>query len=1079
MRISVCLMLCLLALPLSWCAASEEQNAAQIEFFEKHVRPLLVERCQSCHGVDEQEGSLRLDSRHGLLEGGDTGPAIVPGKPEESELVLAISYDPDGYQMPPDGKLSDEEIGILKQWIANGAIWPGGDEPVEAAKEGFDPSSPDHWSLYPPKMPEVPPASQPEWSQHPIDAFVLRKLEEADLSPSEPTSRELLLRRATFDLTGLPPTAEQRERFLNSDDPQAYEELIAELLASPRYGEHWGRHWLDLVRYAETMGHEFDYLINDAWRYRDYVIRALNDDIPYDQFAREHIAGDLLAEPRFNSETGLNESILATGFYWFGQAKHSPVDIRAEQCDLFDNQIDVLTKTFLGLTVACARCHDHKFDPIPTRDYYAMAGILESSRRSYVDLRDAAALDATVERMLQLKDDHKAKVLDHAITQLRNTTPADLEGFAIADPAAKDLSQPWTVWKRLASLNDGKQFNNAREKLLRQLRQHNAACADYEKQSTVYENFQAGIPTSWIPQGQSFAATGDRVDFLFSADPWHPLERIVPRHQVHSGTASGMTYGVLRTPTFVIDKPFIDYHVSRTNGNRLTEVRHDGRLKDGQIHLIIDCFQQARAPIYGQLSLKIEASGKPHWKRQDVSKWIGHRAYIEFMDEDRGHLAVNEVRFSEGQQPASPAHEKLIALLDNPAIDSPATFRAAFAELVSNSLEDVRTMETGGRQPDELAIDLVNGLLDQQQTGDMTQPRPEWLDALYVERTSLEKQLETPVLGIAMVDGSPIDSPLLIRGNPGKPSDEVPRQFLSVLGSTPEDIPADQSGRLQLAEAITSPENPLFDRVIVNRIWKHHFGRGLVPTPDDFGRMGTPPSHPELLDWLAIRFRENGRSLKWLHRELMTTATYQMSSDIRPDCQEADPQNVLLHRMPVRRLGAEAIRDSMLAVAGTLDETQFGPPVPTYLTPFMQGRGRPKASGPLNGNNRRSIYLEVRRNFLSPMFLAFDYPLPLTTTGRRSVSNVPAQALVMMNNDFAWLQADLWATHILSQSELSIEERITQLYLTAYSRKPTEVEVTTGREFLNGELAAGRAEREVWQDYCQVLMNAKEFMFIR
>ncbi|KAB2648814.1 MAG: DUF1549 domain-containing protein, partial [Verrucomicrobia bacterium] len=360
-----------------------------LEFFEKHVRPLLADRCFKCHSEQSEKlkGGLKVDSRAALLRGGETKPALVPGHPEQSLLIEAINYSNPDLQMPPKIRLSTEEIEALTLWVKHGAPWPSSalarvaTAPTNAAAVfDLEKRKQDHWAWSPILKRTLPNVTDRTWSANPVDQFVLAKLEASKMAPAPDAERRTLIRRVYFDLIGLPPTPDQVAQFAANDSPQAYSELVDQLLASPRFGERWGRHWLDLVRYAETLGHEFDYEIPNSFRYRDYVIRALNDDVPYDHFLREHLAGDLLEHPRINSVSGLNESVIGPGFFWFGQQTHSPVDVRLHQSELIDNQIDVMTKTFLGLTVACARCHDHKFDPIPTRDYYSLYGILSSSR---------------------------------------------------------------------------------------------------------------------------------------------------------------------------------------------------------------------------------------------------------------------------------------------------------------------------------------------------------------------------------------------------------------------------------------------------------------------------------------------------------------------------------------------------------------------------------------------------------------------------------------------------------------------------------------------------------------------------
>ncbi len=447
-------------------AAADPSDPADVEFFEKKVRPLLAARCHQCHGQAKQKGNLRLDSRAAVLKGGDTAPAVVPGKPDESLLVDAIRYG-ETYQMPPKSQLPADEIATLVEWVRRGAPWG---HQAAAAGESARPAAAfdlqaraGHWSFQPLAAAEPPVPAQGDWAATPIDDFILSGLEAARLAPAAPADKLALLRRVTYDVTGLPPTRAEIEAFAADESPIAYERVVDRLLASPRYGERWARHWLDLVRYAETYGHEFDFDIPNAYCYRDYVIRAFNADVPYDQFVVEHLAGDLLDEPRRNPSEGFNESIIATGFFFLGEAKHSPVDVRQDEADRIDNQIDVLAKTFLALTVSCARCHDHKFDAISTKDYYALAGYLQSSRyqQAFIDSDEATA--PLVTELKQVSEERQRLVADFARWSLTQelTRLADKMlqgGGASAGPWAeylrdKALAQPDDVFHAWALLD--------------------------------------------------------------------------------------------------------------------------------------------------------------------------------------------------------------------------------------------------------------------------------------------------------------------------------------------------------------------------------------------------------------------------------------------------------------------------------------------------------------------------------------------------------------------------------------------------------------------------------------------------
>ena len=386
-------------------------TSEQLEFFENKVRPLLIDKCYSCHGPESKplEGGLNLSSRKGLLSGGDTGPAIVVGAPDESLLIDVVNYG-DVYEMPPDTKMSAEEIGILTKWVKDGAAWPETGESEEVVRESFDLQSrkDSHWVWKPIQKRKVPTVENIDWPADPVDNFILEKLESAGLPPAGDAGRRVLIRRAYFDLIGLPPSPEKVEAFVGDETPKAFEKVVDELLASDRFGERWARHWMDLTRYAESAGHEFDYEIRNAFRYRDYLIRAFNSDVSYKQLLQEHIAGDLLPQPRRHATEDYNESILGTGFWFLGEAKHAPVDAKAEEARTIDNQIDVMSKTFLGMTVACARCHDHKFDAISTEDYYALSGFLQSSRRQSAMLDPGRKIEASYKSAAKLVEEGNA-----------------------------------------------------------------------------------------------------------------------------------------------------------------------------------------------------------------------------------------------------------------------------------------------------------------------------------------------------------------------------------------------------------------------------------------------------------------------------------------------------------------------------------------------------------------------------------------------------------------------------------------------------------------------------------------------
>ncbi|MFO0797725.1 MAG: PSD1 and planctomycete cytochrome C domain-containing protein [Gemmataceae bacterium] len=885
-------------------------------FFEAKVRPLLVQHCQSCHGKDKHKGELRLDTRAGFEKGGETGPA-------KDLVAAAVRYDGD-LKMPPKGKLSDADIAVFTAWVNGGAPWPAEKVAGGGPKDTFDIAgrAKAHWSFQPVKRPAA----------RTIDELLLARLGEKGLKFAPPADPRALVRRVYFDIIGLPPTPEQVETFAADADPCAFEKLVDKLLADPGYGERWGRHWLDLARYAETQGHEFDYDIPDAWRYRDYVIRALNSDLPYNRFLTELLAGDLLPQPRRNPADGSNESLVATGFWWLGEGKHSPVDSRSEYADRIDNQIDAFGKGVLGLTLACARCHDHKFDPVSTKDYYSLFGVLSSSRYHRAEVGD--------ERVT-------VKLLD----ELKASGP---RRRAVVERASDAQEQPADAGRSPADA--------------------------WRAKATPFERFDAGWRARWDAAGLAFRPEG--------GDGFP-----------HSGRESSKLAGALRSPTFVIDRPYLAVRVAGEHG---------------KARLILNGLQLIQAPIYGGLAQPVNGKEQLRWVVFDLKMWKGQPAYFELLDDGPGFVAITEAWVADNPPPSAPG----------------------------------------------------------------TVPLPPTDDAT----KAAEAKLPTPAFAPTLRDAAGRNERVFVRGNHKTLGIEAPRAFLEVFDKTPLAGPG--SGRLELARKVTDPTNPLVARVLVNRLWKHHFGEGLVRSPDDFGYQGQPPTHPELLDWLAAEFvnpSDGGVpwSVKRMHRLMLLSAAYRQGSRATPEqaakAVTVDPQNKLLHRQNVRRLEAEAIRDAMLAVSGRLDRAAGGPGILPYLTDHQVGRGRP-ASGPLDGNGRRSVYLAVRRNFLNPMFVAFDYPTPFSAIGKRTVSNVPAQALVMLNNPFVVQQAELWSRRVTAGGE-SADERVKRMYAAAFGRAPTADERATATAFV-ADAARDGGEPRAWADLSHALFNAKEFIFI-
>ncbi len=749
---------------------------ADVQFFEAKVRPLLATRCYRCHSTQagKRKGGLLLDSRSGILTGGDTGPAVVPGHPENSLLLRAVRHQDSALQMPPTGKLPEREIAVLEAWIRRGAAFPG-PETVRAAAKADLSQGRKFWSFQPLRTFPAPAVRDRAWPRRGIDPFILAELEKRGFAPSAPAPRRTLIRRASFDLIGLPPSPEEVEAFVNDPAPDAYERLIDRLLASPHYGERWGRYWLDLARYCDVP-EPWTESKGAPYLYRDWVIRAFNADMPYDQFVQKQLAADLMPDARPADRAALGFLGLSP-VYW-KELKLDPGVIRTVVAEEWEERIGALTSTFLGLTVSCARCHDHKFDPISQADYYALAGVLASTR-----LADRSILS----------DD-------------------------LARSAQKARSQ---------------------------------------------------------------------------------IEQL------------------------------------------------EGQLK--------------------------KLTGKKPSAPEDAKRATELRAEI---------AAVRKA---------------------TPALNTPL--------------------------------------------------------ASAVEEASLHVLPDGPHrTKLVYEPGKAQDVAMQVRGNPGSPGPVVPRRFLTVLSPDPPRPFRQGSGRLELARALVNEGGPLAARVIVNRIWKHHFGSGLVETPSDFGAQGQRPSHPQLLDDLAARFVASGWSLKWLHREIVLSAAYRQSSGHDARKHALDPDNRWLWRMNRRRLDVEAWRDAMLAVTGTLDGLQGGPPADL---------------GDAN-NRRRTVYGSVKRRELNDMLRLHDFPDPTAHSPGRVPTTTPLQLLFTLNSPLLQQQAAALARRLKAEVPEGGAARVRRAYRLLFGRPATETQIRVALEFLAG----GPDSEALWQPYCQALLGSNEFLFV-
>lgn len=1023
-------------------------DTGSTEFFENNVRPILVKRCYECHSgtAKKIEAKLRLDHRSFIIKGGDSGPAIVEGAQgavnvSDSLLMQAVRYE--AFEMPPSGKLPEEEIRVLQKWVAEGAVWP--EEPIPElshVKEEFNLAKrrQEHWAWQPRVDPIIPSTSVRAGSA--IDGFIAQAIEAHGLKQNSKADRAALTRRIYLDLLGVPPTVAELESHLNDQDSGWYEKMVDKLLASPQFGVRFGRHWLDLVRYAESRGHEFDEDVPGATHYRNYVIRALNEDVPYDQFVTEQIAGDLMPKPRIDPARGWNESLIGTGFWHLGEWVHSPVDSRKDETDRFDNMIDVLSKSTMGLTVACARCHDHKFDAIGTADYYALAGFLRSSHY----------------RMVRFETEVEHRQIEHDRQLARDSVQADLmqKLSSLLKACLQSPSSQDALLKRMAELRaDG---NAATWKFATPL------AAGDSRLRTDYTNSSA-----WICEGPGFG-TGPVAAGSLDLNRKEPA---ISRWQVFRAAHFDSYWAGLNSTVESINKQN-KYSQVDTSGRTLITPTFEltsGELAylirgQCQVFVVVDSMRLLAGPLHGETKREYrddKVMPEYRWVTQSLQRYKGKRVHVEFAPIDGKPFEV--VQVIDGPAPelnsidaTAEAMKRLLATIDLDKVDA----------------ADLQQKLALGMALDAICLNAEDWMSREK----LTEPAKAWQAAIQTWRQTLDdlaaKTRWNSNVAMAMIDGTGENHPILIRGSPENDGPMVERRMLEALnGSKINDA---GSGRLELARQITAPNNPLTARVLVNRLWHHLLGRGIVATTDDFGVQGMRPTHPELLDFLASRLIEHGWSVKRAVRGIVTSETYQLSSAVTESTKELDPDNTWLARARVRRLEAEAIRDTLMSVADRLDVKLEGTSVPVHLTEFLEGRGRPGRSGPADSEFRRSIFISVRRNFLVPMMSTFDAPNPFSSMGRRNVSSVPAQSLTLLNDPFVHQLAKDWSQAIVALPDTTDEQRLNTMYLTAFSRHPTSEEKASTLEYVHAQLALNRTPQTVWQDVAHVLMNMKELI---
>ena len=912
------------------------QTSDPRDFFEKKVRPIFATNCHACHNPELRTAGLDLTTAEGFKQGGQSGSLISTKTPEESRLLKAVSYQ-ELLKMPPAGRLSDQKLSNLWAWVKMGAPWPDLDLRHTTTKENSSRDQAEKvenlWGFQSVKNPTPPKVTNLRWVQTPIDRFILEKLEVKGLQPAPLADKLTLLRRATFDLTGLPPTIEEIERFISDPSSNSFEKVVDNLLSSPRYGEHWGRHWLDVARYADSTGNDEDHHYPYAWRYRDYVIDSLNQDLPYNEFVIQQIAGDLLPTSKHLGTD--QKKIIATGFLALGPKAIAQQNKTKMLYDVYDEQLDVVSKAFLGLSITCARCHDHKFDPISTKDYYSLISIFASTR----NFKNATS--------------HVAKLF----------------------------------MKPLVPVKQYQDYVTYQNKI------------DSKKQS-IQELLEKEQETFVRKEGKRLA------DYMLAAyrvntKGENPVELSQKLNLHQSILERWVSY--LRS-----DQPFkphlLDWHQSKPHDLPSVANRH-------QQQFLLEFTEWT-----GQLNAwrqAMEQPGLAENSKEEKPKFLPGKNRFFF-----------EIYLKEEQAPF------VIKESDSQLLSSET--RAAIAQLQK--------------------------IIEQLQKA--SPPKPDMANAVE--------------------DGVSINQNVFVRGDPNIPGEPVSKRSPKIFDDKCAALNVSEgSGRLELAKWLTQSGHPLTGRVIVNRVWQWHFGQGLVRTPDNFGITGAKPTHPQLLDYLTTQFIAKQWSLKHLHRLIMYSRTYQLSSFQSEMVLESDSSNLLLSHFPRRRLDVEEIRDGMLAADRSLD-LKMGGTLQSGIG-FQPENSYKRLSLDPEAFHIRTVYLPLRRANLPPLLRLFDFGDATTSSGKRLQTNVAPQALFMLNSGFVEKRSNNLAKFLLSSPLPSDDARVKQAYLLTLSRYPKPKEVDLALGYIRGfQQRHGSTSNLLgsWESYCRILLSSNEFIYV-
>ena len=976
--------------------AAAPSDLAQLDFFEKKIRPVLVESCYECHSADAKKlkGGLYLDTADGLLKGGDSGPGIVPGNPAKSLLLITMRHedkDPDMAMPPKKDKLSAAVIADFEQWVKIGAPDPRTEKSLAKSATWDAAKAKDHWAFKKITSPAVPkPADAKHFIQNPIDSFVLAKLAEKQLPASSKADKHTLIRRITYDLIGLPPTPQETEAFLADNSSNAFEKIVDRLLASPRYGERWGRHWLDIARYADTSGDrqgggKRQPIYPHAWTYRDYVIDAFNRDLPYDQFIVEQIAADRLPE----SKTEVSK-LAALGFLNVGKR------FMGNENDVIDDRIDVVTKGIMGLTGSCARCHDHKFDPIPTKDYYSLYGVFTSSQ----EVADGSPLSDPEKNPHYKEFQTEVAKVEKEVDQYGRTEAARLLSGMLEKAG-----------EYMLAAHEARHTTDTRKK------------GDNFRMAARDKGLKAELAAIWFDRVKSMGS-GKKDDSVFG--PWVKFSELPADKFAESAPALAQEIAASTTVTPAIAKAFA--------------AKAPASLKE-----VAAIYTEAFATLHTQLKLDEFVGYKGGRTRFDIAK-----TQVTLADADMNALRT---QIYSGTSAILPDEQNMARALGNQFTTQQTAIRNKIVSL------------------------------------ELTHPG-------------------APVKAMSLMDrDKPRDAAVLVRGEPQNRGEIVPRQFPALLTTGERKPFTDGSGRLEMARLIASRDNPLTARVIANRVWQWHFGQAIVRTVSDFGTRSEPPTHPEMLDWLATSLMDNGWSLKKLNKLIVMSATYQQESRATPAGMKSDPTNQWLWRANVQRLDFEQVRDSLLAFGTKLDLTMGGQP---FALAAGNGSGKGRYAADLDSmkgsTNRRTVYAFIDRSALPEMFNTFDFANPDMSTGERIMTTVPQQALFMMNSPFLIEQVK----NILARPDIAAAtndaEKVRLIFRTLFQRAPRPEELKLAEQFLTAEspepktsettgVAIGQPETtpakqarkafvsqmkslNAWERYTQVVMLTNELIFL-